>query len=149
VGNSDIANAGKQKGKKQMKLDGFGILVEDMAGMIRFYRDVLGFEIKETEDAEHVFLEKDGTLFMLCRRADFEKMTGKSLSYAKGTNGHYEIALSAADYAAVDRAFEEIVAAGGKEILAPSTMPWGQRTCYIADPEGNLVEIGSFQKGEA
>ena len=149
MGNSDIANAGKQKGKKQMKLDGFGILVEDMAGMIRFYRDVLGFEIKETEDAEHVFLEKDGTLFMLCRRADFEKMTGKSLSYAKGTNGHYEIALSAADYAAVDRAFEEIVPAGGKEILAPSTMPWGQRTCYIADPEGNLVEIGSFQKGEA
>lgn len=149
MGNSDIANAGKQKGKKQMKLDGFGILVEDMAGMIRFYRDVLGFEIKETEDAEHVFLEKDGTLFMLCRRADFEKMTGKSLSYAKGTNGHYEIALSAADYAAVDRAFEEIVAAVGKEILAPSTMPWGQRTCYIADPEGNLVEIGSFQKGEA
>ena len=149
MGNSDIANAGKQKGKKQMKLDGFGILVEDMAGMIRFYRDVLGFEIKETEDAEHVFLEKDGTLFMLCRRADFEKMTGKSLSYAKGTNGHYEIALSAADYAAVDRAFEEIVAAEGKEILAPSTMPWGQRTCYIADPEGNLVEIGSFQKGEA
>jgi extradiol dioxygenase family protein len=24
--------------------------------------------------------------------------------------------------------------------------PWGQRTCYIADPEGNLIEIGSFIK---
>ncbi|MEG0494612.1 MAG: glyoxalase, partial [Clostridia bacterium] len=23
---------------------------------------------------------------------------------------------------------------------------WGQRTCYIADPEGNLIEIGSFTK---
>ena len=22
----------------------------------------------------------------------------------------------------------------------------GQRTCYIADPEGNLIEIGSFNK---
>ena len=30
-----------------MRLDGFGILVEDMAKMIRFYRDVIGFEIKE------------------------------------------------------------------------------------------------------
>ena len=30
-----------------MRLDGFGLLVEDMAKMIRFYRDVLGFEIKE------------------------------------------------------------------------------------------------------
>ena len=28
-----------------MRLDGFGLLVEDMAKMIRFYRDVLGFEI--------------------------------------------------------------------------------------------------------
>jgi catechol 2,3-dioxygenase-like lactoylglutathione lyase family enzyme len=22
--------------------------------------------------------------------------------------------------------------------------PWGQRTCYVADPDGNLIEIGSF-----
>ena len=27
-----------------MKLDGFGLFVEDMGRMIRFYRDVLGFE---------------------------------------------------------------------------------------------------------
>ena len=30
-----------------MKLDGFGIMVDDMATMVQFYRDVLGFEIKE------------------------------------------------------------------------------------------------------
>ena len=30
-----------------MRLDGYGLFVEDMAQMIRFYRDVLGFEIKE------------------------------------------------------------------------------------------------------
>ena len=28
----------------------------------------------------------------------------------------------------------------------PTTEPWGQRTCYIADPEGNLIEIGSFNR---
>ena len=47
-----------------MRLDGFGIMVDDMAVMVRFYRDVLGFEIKEAEDAANVFLEKDGTLFL-------------------------------------------------------------------------------------
>ena len=30
--------------------------------------------------------------------------------------------------------------------LPPTTEPWGQRTCYVADPDGNLIEIGSFAK---
>lgn len=47
-----------------MRLDGFGVFVEDMAKMIRFYRDVLSFEIKEAEDAGNVYLVKDGTLFL-------------------------------------------------------------------------------------
>jgi len=33
-----------------MRLDGFGLFVDDMGKMIRFYRDVLDFEIKEAED---------------------------------------------------------------------------------------------------
>ena len=63
-----------------MKLEGFGIFVDDMSSMIRFYRDVLEFEIKEEEDASNVFLVKDGTLFLLYRKSDFEKMTGSSFS---------------------------------------------------------------------
>lgn len=129
-----------------MKLDGFGIMVKDMAAMVRFYRDVLGFAIKEEENTTNVYLEKDGTLFLLYRRSDFEKMTGKTFSYVNGLNGHYEIALSVPDYAAVDAAFAEVTRAGAKAVLPPVTEPWGQRTCYISDPEGNLVEIGSFVK---
>lgn len=130
-----------------MRLDGFGIMVEDMATMIRFYRDVLGFEIKENEGASNVFLEKDGTLFLLYGRKDFEAMTGAHFHYAPGINGHYEIALGVSDYAAVDRAFEEVVGKGARAVMPPTTEPWGQRTCYVADPEGNLIEIGSFNKG--
>lgn len=130
-----------------MKLDGFGILVKDMAVMVRFYRDVLGFEIKEDEEATNVYLEKDGTLFLLYRRSDFEKMTGREFGYADGINGHYEIALGAEDYADVDRIFAEVTKKGAKPVMEPETMPWGQRTCYVADPEGNLVEIGSFHEG--
>jgi catechol 2,3-dioxygenase-like lactoylglutathione lyase family enzyme len=129
-----------------MKLEGFGVFVKDMPTMVRFYRDVLGFAIKEDEDATNVYLEKDGTLFLLYRRTDFEKMTGRRLGYAEGTIGHYEIALGVESYAAVDEAFARVVAAGAAPVLEPTTEPWGQRTCYVADPEGNLVEIGSFAK---
>ena len=130
-----------------MRLDGFGVFVKDMGTMVRFYRDVLGFEITEEDETSNVFLEKDGTLFLLFRRTDFEKMTGRGFSCAEGVNGHFEIALSVEDYAAVDRVYGEVLAKGAASVMPPTTEPWGQRTCYIADPEGNLVEIGSFNRG--
>lgn len=129
-----------------MRLDGFGLFVEDMGKMIRFYRDVLGFEIKEAEDTSNVFLIKDGTLFLLYGRDDFEKMTDRKYEYIKGINGHSEIALYVDTFEEVDIEYKKAVEKGAVPILEPTTEPWGQRTCYIADPEGNLIEIGSFNK---
>ena len=73
-------------------------------------------------------------------------MTSKKYQYVKGLNGHYEIALYVDTFEEVDKEFEKAVAAGAEAVLAPENEPWGQRTCYIADPEGNLIEIGSFNK---
>lgn len=129
-----------------MYLDGFGLLVNDMGTMIRFYRDVLGFEIRESEDTENVYLVKDGTLFLLYGRGDFEKMTRRRYQYLQGLNGHFEIALYVDTFEEVDRAFAQAVEKGAAPVLEPTTEPWGQRTCYIADPEGNLIEIGSFNR---
>ena len=129
-----------------MRLDGFGLLVNDMAKMIRFYRDVLGFEIKENENTSNVYLIKDGTLFLLYGRNDFEKMTSRKYEYLKSVNGHFEIALYVDTFEEVDIEFKRVVEQGATPILEPTTEPWGQRTCYIADPEGNLIEIGSFNK---
>ena len=129
-----------------MRLDGFGLFVEDMGKMIRFYRDVLGFEIKEAEDTSNVYLIKDGTLFLLYGRKDFEKMTSRKYEYLKGVNGHSEIALYVDTFEEVDIEYKKAVEKGAVSILEPTTEPWGQRTCYIADPEGNLIEIGSFNK---
>ncbi|MBQ3376036.1 MAG: VOC family protein [Erysipelotrichaceae bacterium] len=129
-----------------MRLDGFGLFVEDMAKMIRFYRDVLGFEIKEAEDSSNVYLVKDGTLFLLYGRSDFEKMTGRSYEYIKGLNGHFEIALYVDAFDEVDAVFRKAVENGATVVMKPELEPWGQRTCYIADPEGNLIEIASWDK---
>ena len=130
----------------KMKLDGFGLFVEDMPTMVRFYRDVLGFEIRESENAENVYLIKDGTLFMLYERKNFEKMTSRKYEYIKGFNGHFEIALYVDTFEEVDLEYAKAIEKGAQSILEPTTEPWGQRTCYIADPEGNLIEIGSFNR---
>ncbi len=129
-----------------MRLDGFGLLVNDMAAMIRFYRDVLGFEIKEAEDTSNVYLIKDDTLFLLYGRKDFEEMTNRKYEYIKGLNGHFEIALYVDTFEEVDAEYKKAIEKGAVSVLEPTTEPWGQRTCYIADPEGNLIEIGSFNK---
>ena len=129
-----------------MKLDGIGLFVDDMPTMVRFYRDVLGFEIKEDENATNVYLIKDGTLFMLYERKNFEKMTSRKYEYIKGFNGHFEIALYVDTFEEVDAEYQKAIAKGARPVLEPTTEPWGQRTCYIADPEGNLIEIGSFNK---
>lgn len=129
-----------------MRLDGFGLFVNDMGKMIRFYRDVLGFEIQEAENTANVYLVKDGTLFLLYGRNDFEQMTHRRYDYVHGVNGHYEIALYVDTFDEVDAAFKKAVENGAEPILPPELEPWGQRTCYIADPEGNLIEIGSWNK---
>ena len=129
-----------------MKLDGFGLFVNDMAAMIRFYRDVLGFEIKEDENTSNVYLVKDGTLFLLYGRNDFENMTSRKYEYLKGLNGHFEIALYVDTFEDVDEEYAKAIGKGAVSVLEPTTEPWGQRTCYIADPEGNLIEIGSFNR---
>ncbi len=129
-----------------MRLDGFGLFVKDMCTMVRFYRDVLGFEIKEDEHASNVYLVKDGTLFLLFRRRDFEIMTSRKYEYTAGLNGHFELALYVDTFEEVDVQFHRAIANGATPVLEPTLEPWGQRTCYIADPEGNLIEIGSWNK---
>ncbi len=129
-----------------MKLDGFGLFVDDMPTMVRFYRDVLGFEITEDENAVNVYLIKDGTLFMLYERKNFEKMTNRKYEYLKGFNGHFEIALYVDTFDEVDKTYNDAISKGAVSVLPPENEPWGQRTCYIADPEGNLIEIGSFNR---
>ena len=103
-------------------------------------------EIKEGEDTSNVYLIKDDTLFLLYGRKDFEKMTSRKYEYVNGLNGHTEIALYVDTFEEVDAEYEKAISKGAVSVLAPETEPWGQRTCYIADPEGNLIEIGSFNK---
>ena len=45
------------------------------------------------------------------------------------------------------RSIQRSRAAGGQTVYAPRLEPWGMRSSMIADPEGNLIEIGSWNKG--
>ena len=52
--------------------------------------------------------------------------------------------LAVPTFADVDKEYQHALTNGAASVLPPTTEPWGQRTCYVADPDGNLIEIGSF-----
>ena len=49
--------------------------------------------------------------------------------------------LLAAGVEDVDAAYEALKAKGVTFLRPPTNQPWGLRTAYFADPEGNLWEI--------
>ena len=73
-------------------------------------------------------------------------MTSQQYAYPNGVNGTVELSIDVPCFADVDKEYELAVSMGAKPVFAPTTEPWGQRTCYVADPEGNLIEISSFVK---
>lgn len=102
--------------------------------------------LKEDENTENVYLVKDGTLFLLYGRKDFEKLTSKRFEYLQGINAHSEMALYVDTFQEVDEQYQNAISKGASSLLEPTTEPWGQRTCFIADPEGNVIEIDSWNK---
>ena len=124
-----------------MRLDGFGLFVEDMAKMIRFYRDVLGFEIKESEDTSNVYLVKDGTLFLLYGRKDFENMTHRRYEYIKGLNGHSEIALYVDTFEEVDMAYNNAIKNGVKSCSSRSRVKASPILLYKSGRSAKVVRL--------
>lgn len=57
-----------------------------------------------------------------------------------------ELAFDLPSYEDVDREYQRVLEAGAEPVLAPVKEPWGQRISYVTDPDGNLIEIGSFGK---
>lgn len=129
-----------------MKFDAVGLFVTDMMRMVTFYRDVLGMESEWNGMEPNAELHSGGFRLIMFGRSDFEEMASRSFNYPEGINGAMELAFAVENYAAVDKQYNKAVERGATPIMPPTTMPWGQRTSYIADPDGNLVEIGSFRE---
>jgi len=118
------------------------LLTDYVPGMVKFYREVLGFEIL-TDLGEYVELKNEGVRFSICDRSIMLKATGND-SYLKAASGQaVELAFPCQTPDEVDSAYQRAVEQGAKPIQGPATMPWGQRTAFFADPEGNIHEFFS------
>ena len=126
-----------------LKFEAVGLFVDNMETMVTFYRDVIGLDIHWDGGGYTSCKIAGGISFSLCERKILQSGIITPLAYPNGVNGTVELCFGAASYSDVDREFARLTAAGAKPVDKPSTAPWGQRCCFVADPEGNLIEIWS------
>jgi lactoylglutathione lyase len=74
------------------------------------------------------------------------ELLGQIPSFPIGLIGSFELAIDFPVFTDVDHEFDRIIKACGKLIYPLWIEPWGMRSSMIADPEGNLIEIGSWNK---
>lgn len=121
-------------------LDAFGIIVDDMARSLAFYRE-LGLDIPASADgAPHVDIEVGGGVRLMfdtvatIRSFDqhWQPPTGRS---------RVGMAVRCGGAAAVDELHDRLVGQGHRSHKAPWDAFWGQRYATVLDPDGNGVDL--------
>jgi len=119
----------------------------DPDASLAFYRDVLGFEVRQDVGQGAMRwitvgpADQPETSILLAPPAadpgvtDEERRTIREMM-AKGTYGW--IMLAAQD---LDGTFERVQASGAEVVQEPTDQAWGSRDCAFRDPAGNLVRI--------
>jgi catechol 2,3-dioxygenase-like lactoylglutathione lyase family enzyme len=111
--------------------------VFDMPTSVRFYRDVLGFEIVQTTPREGDqfdwgLLRLNDTELML--NTAYEQEHRPSEPDAARITAHRDVCLYFG-CPNVDAAYEHLLA-HGVEAEAPKVAPWGAKQLYLRDPDG-------------
>ncbi len=128
------------------KLDMIGIFVNDLPAMVKFYRDVLGFETDWKGEGPYAEFKHEGIRFSMYERAQLPGLLNQTPTYPSGLNGTFELAIDLPTSADVDREFDRMMNSGAHAVYAPRDEPWGMRSSMITDPEGNIIEIGSWNR---
>jgi lactoylglutathione lyase len=111
--------------------------VGDLDASVRFYADVLGQRL--TKRGGHWAQFDCGSVTLgLYERAAMARVLGVADEAFGTAPGALELAFEVAD---ADAAHAAAVAAGARSFSAPQDRSWGERTGYILDPDGGLVEL--------
>ncbi len=120
---------------------------DDPDASLAFYRDVLGFEVRNQVEYGGMHWntvgpagQPDVNIVLHPPGADpgvtdDERRTIAEMM-AKGT--YASIMLATGD---LDGVFERLQAGGAEIVQEPTEQPWGARDCAVRDPAGNMVRV--------
>ena len=113
------------------------LIVQDLDRALDFYTGVLGLRLGHRSE-DYAQLQTGATRLALYTRSAMAKTLAMRLEPPAPNAPGFEIGFKVAD---VDMAFTELVARGAPPVAPPTDRFWGQRTAYIRDPDGHLVEL--------
>ncbi|HEX2226325.1 MAG TPA: VOC family protein [Candidatus Binatia bacterium] len=113
------------------------LIVQDLDRSLAFYTEVLGLKLGH-RSGEYAQLDTGGTRLALYTRSAMAKTLAMSLEAPEANAPGFEIGFKVDD---VDAAVSELVARGAWPAVAPTDRFWGQRTAYVRDPDGHLIEL--------
>lgn len=116
-----------------------GIVVQDMAAALKFYR-LLGLDIPADLDSEsHVEFKTAGGFRIAWDTA--ELMQSIHPDMGEPTGHRMVLAMLCDSPGDVDTLHDRVVDAGYESYKAPWDAFWGQRYAVVFDPDGNLIDL--------
>jgi catechol 2,3-dioxygenase-like lactoylglutathione lyase family enzyme len=111
------------------------VFARDMERMRHFYGTVLGFPVLNELGPQWIAYRVGSTTLAL---------TGRGLMFDDEPTAKGMLSVQLAfrvPPAAVDACASELAAQGVAIVIPPTDQPWGHRTLFVRDPDGNVVEI--------
>ncbi|WP_027464802.1 VOC family protein [Curtobacterium sp. UNCCL17] len=112
------------------------IITDDLEGMVAFYERITGQPAERPAPVFAQFSGPGGNLAIASTAT--VAMLGGALTPA--TNRSVLVEFEVAD---VDGDFAGLQLSSDDVVLEPTTMPWGNRSALVRDPDGNVVNLFS------
>jgi uncharacterized glyoxalase superfamily protein PhnB len=118
----------------EMEFIGICLITRNVSSLTKFYAKVLSVEAKG--DDMHAELKTEGANIAIFSVEGMERMAPDSM---RGSGyGSFTICFGVKD---VDAEYERLKAIGVEFVMLPTTHPWGARSFWFRDPDGNIVDF--------
>lgn len=122
---------------KLSTLDYTVVIVEDLERALNFYTGMLGLELAHRSGPFAQMQTGTTRLAFYTRKAMAQTLEFAILPPANSAPA-FELGFKVDD---VDAAYRELTGKGVPSVASPADRPWGQRTAYVRDPDGYLIEL--------
>lgn len=118
------------------------LITNNYDNMKAFYKTTLGLPVvRDLPEEEFTQFQLKNCYLAIYGKRFVQKLVGETR--IGGPGGAIYTLGESKD---IDREYKQLKADGVQFIQEPKTQPWGQRTAYFTDPDGNIWEIQQWMK---